>query len=93
MSLQWASVTSASPVRVRIDGAAADTPATAPTNVGFAAGQRVVVELLGRALVIIGAYAASSTPVAQTVYVPGDDGSVWQVKASSSGTLYTVKVS
>lgn len=93
MTLARASVTSVSPMRVRVDGASSDGPAESPTNVTFVAGQRVVVETLGRSLIVIGGYAVSSTPVGQAVYVPGDDGSVWQVKAHSDGQLYTQKVS
>ena len=93
MSLQWAAITGTSPVRVRVDGASSDGPAVAPNGAGFAVGQRVIVDTIGRQLIVLGSFAVPSAPAAQAVYVPGDDGSVWQVKAHSDGQLYTQKVS
>lgn len=90
---QWATVKSTNPLEVLVDGAEEQGPATAPSGVGLAGDQRVLTLLVGRTLVVIGAYAVPAAPAAATVLVPGDDGSVWQVKATSMGTLYTQKVS
>lgn len=90
---QWATVKSVSPLEVQVDGAEDSGPATAPAGVGLALQQRVLTMLVGRDLIVIGGYQVDAAPAASVVYVPGDDGSVWQVKAHDDGQLYTQKVS
>lgn len=87
MSLMRASVTSLSPMRVRVDGAGSDGPAEPQANVTYAVGQRVVVEPLGSALIIVTAGATSGTPVGQTVYLKSPNGTVFKLVVSDTGGL------
>lgn len=86
---QWATVKSTSPLEVLVDGAADTGPATAPQGVGLALQQRVLTMLVGRDLIVVGAYQVTAAPAGQVVYLTSPNGSVYRLTVSDAGALGT----
>lgn len=87
--MQLATVTAASPLRVRIDGALSDSEASGPVGQTYTATTRVLVEVVGRQVFVVGDYVAPSGQATQEVYLRSLGGFRFRLIVSDAGALGT----